>query len=59
MKDKESKSDWIEQKCPACNGTGSETVVRLTRPGQVKISPSRCPACGGTGRIPKNPEATD
>jgi hypothetical protein len=30
---KESKDDWIEDKCPACNGTGSAVVARPVRAG--------------------------
>ena len=48
---KESKGDWIEDKCPSCNGTGSVTVARPVPAGfQPKINPPKCPECGGTGR---------
>lgn len=50
---KESKADWIEDKCPACNGTGFDTVVKPVRLGDKKISPPPCASCGGTGRKKK------
>jgi len=49
---KESKGDWIEDKCPACNGTGFEAVMKPVRLGS-KLSPTPCPKCAGTGRKKK------
>ncbi len=47
---KESKSDWIDDKCPDCHGTGSLVRARPAQFGKPIISPPPCPACGGTGR---------
>ena len=50
MTDKESKYDWIDDACPACHGTGSDTTMRPVRPGFPKLNPQPCAACAGTGR---------
>ncbi len=41
----------VEEKCPACNGTGVEPV-KQPRPGRRIYAP-RCTECGGKGRITK------
>lgn len=50
MSKKESKSDWIENKCQACGGTGKVLEMHPVKRFQPKINPPDCPACGGTGR---------
>jgi DnaJ-class molecular chaperone len=47
MSAKESKSDWIEDKCPVCDGTGTDKT-KAHAPGGV--SAASCQACGGDGR---------
>jgi hypothetical protein len=51
--DKEIKSEWIEEKCPKCGGTGSYTNLRSVRVGDnpSKFIPPACPQCRGVGRI--------
>jgi len=47
----ESKSDWIDEICPDCRGTGAEAKLHPVNPGHDKtVSAPPCPACGGTGR---------
>ena len=52
--DKEAKSEWVEEKCPKCEGTGVYSGVRSVRIGQPpsSMTPS-CPQCRGIGRIKK------
>jgi hypothetical protein len=40
----------IEDKCPACNGTGFPEVKQPVQPDH-KIYAARCTKCGGKGRI--------
>jgi DnaJ-class molecular chaperone len=53
MDDKGSKSEGIDEKCPACFGTGYEPQMQPAHPGEqgVPIKPlPKCQKCGGTGR---------
>ena len=47
MNSRESKSDWIEDKCPDCDGTGTDKT-KTHAPGGV--SAAICPTCCGDGR---------
>ena len=48
----ESKSEWIEAKCPKCEGTGVYREMRSVRVGHpTKNSEPACPQCRGIGRI--------
>jgi DnaJ-class molecular chaperone len=47
---KKRTANPTEQKCPACNGTGSAVVVQPAQPGR-RIYPPPCRKCGGKGRI--------
>lgn len=58
MSDKES-NDWIDDVCPACNGSGAEVAMRpVDRKTYPKLNPTPCPACGGTGRTKPKPATT-
>ncbi len=47
----EAKSDYIEDKCSMCRGTGSLPESQPVKRGEpLVISAIKCPACGGTGR---------
>jgi DnaJ-class molecular chaperone len=52
--DKETKPEWIEEKCPKCEGTGVYSDVRSVRIGHPsKFAAPACPQCRGIGRIKK------
>jgi len=61
--EKETKADWIEDKCPRCDGTGVDRdqsrVPRRVEDDQIsgepriQVSADPCRHCGGTGRMPK------
>ena len=44
------KSDIVEEKCPACNGTGFLPVIKQPAPGKRIYGP-RCTKCGGKGKL--------
>lgn len=48
----ESKRDWLDEICPACNGNGAD----LKNIRKDEISPPKCPECGGTGRKRAKPK---
>ena len=51
--DKEAKSEWIEETCPKCEGTGvfsGMRSVRVGHPPSSTMTPS-CPQCRGLGKI--------
>ena len=52
---KRIKKETLEEKCPACDGTGYPTV-KQPAPGR-RIFPSRCTECDGKGRIKKPAES--
>jgi DnaJ-class molecular chaperone len=55
MDDKEAKSEWVEETCPKCEGTGVFSGLRSVRvghPPSSSMTPS-CPQCRGIGRIKK------
>lgn len=48
----EPKSEWIEEKCPKCDGTGAYSDMRPVRVGHpVKNASPSCPQCRGLGKI--------
>jgi DnaJ-class molecular chaperone len=51
--DKKNKPEWVEEKCPKCEGTGVYSDVRSVRVGQdpSKFVMPECPQCRGIGRI--------
>lgn len=61
--EKETKADWIEDKCPRCLGTGADPdQPRQPRPlpddpisgeRRFEVSAVPCSECRGTGRMPK------
>jgi hypothetical protein len=61
--EKETKADFIEDKCPRCGGTGADPdqsrVPRrvaddpISGEPRIQVSADRCRHCGGTGRITK------
>jgi DnaJ-class molecular chaperone len=47
----ESKSDWIDDKCAACAGTGYRPdLQRATRDYAKLLATPVCEVCSGTGR---------
>lgn len=50
----DAKADWIDDKCPRCNGTGVSAEKALTPPDNAVVSATPCPACGGMGRKRKS-----
>ena len=46
-----TKSDSVEVRCEACNGTGL-LPTKEPEPGR-RIYPGRCTKCGGKGRLAK------
>jgi len=53
---KTAREASTELTCPACGGTGLESVKQPTKPGR-KIYPAKCKPCDGKGRI-KKPQAS-
>jgi rRNA maturation protein Nop10 len=61
--EKETKADFIEDKCPRCGGTGSDPNQShaprrvaddpISGETQFQFDTNRCRQCGGTGRMPK------
>jgi len=51
--DKEAKSEWVEETCPKCQGTGVYSNARQVRVGHppASMSAPSCPQCRGLGKI--------
>jgi DnaJ-class molecular chaperone len=50
MKPIKTKSDIVEEICPACNGTGFLPVIKQPAPGKRIYGP-RCTKCDGKGKL--------